>query len=131
MGAGSTYKAQRNREKALLKQFSGELNSLLDGLRQAKVIGIVAVAEELTGNYNSARENYCSALEILKGVEAVAEENPLADETLMGIVEDELKAVQEGLKPKQLPDSVVSPEYLLMGTKPYRANTQMLKLLNN
>ena len=130
MGAGSTYKAQRSRDKALLKQFSGELNSLLDGLRQAKVIGIIAVAEELTGNYNSARENYGTALKILEEIEAATEENPLAGETLISVVENELKAVQEGLKSKRLSDTVVSPEYLTRTTH-YKAKVSVLKLLNN
>lgn len=73
---------------------------------------------------------YVDDFVILEEIEAVTEENPLAGETLMSVVEDELKAVQEGLKAKQLSDTVVSPEYLTR-TAHYKANASMLKLLNN
>ncbi|MBI3036848.1 hypothetical protein HYY73_03815 [Candidatus Woesearchaeota archaeon] len=131
MGARNIHKVQRSRDKAMLRQLSYELNSVFGELKRARAIGAIAVAEELTGNYNSARENYGSALELLRGIETAIQENPSIGETLADVVEEELKHAREGLKSKQLSDTVVLPEYLQMGTKLYKTDTNMSKLLNN
>ncbi len=62
MGAGSTYKAQRNRGKALLRQFLPEINYANSEIRQAGVHFILAEAAEIVGDYTTARQCYETAI---------------------------------------------------------------------
>ncbi len=129
---GKSYKAERIREKVLLRQFSCELNNFLEEaqheIRRAETISIIATAEELTGQYFSAKRSYESALNILNGVMTAIEEDPEIGETLADVVENEIKQVKESLRPRTF-DAVVSPEYLSK-TKPYRLNFEFLNSMN-
>lgn len=98
LGTGSTYKAQRSREKALLRQLLPEINYANDEVRKAGISLILAEAAEIVGDYNSARSYYEEVTRAAANLEGLIGEIRWLHSTLAGLVHQATERAQEGLR---------------------------------
>lgn len=98
MGAWSTYKAQRGREKALLRQLLPEINYACSEVGRAGVSLILAEAAEAAKDYSSARQYYEEVCTALANLEGLISEKQLFCTTLADSVQQATERTQEGLR---------------------------------
>ena len=98
MGAGSTYKAQRGREKALLRQLLPEINYANADVRKAGISLILAEAAEIVRDYNSARRYYEEVTRAAANLEGLIGEIRWLHSTLADLVHQATERAQEGLR---------------------------------
>ena len=95
---GKSYKAERSRAKALLRQLPSEVTYVNEAIRRAANLMIWASANESTKNYEVARQDYATAIEALSEIGRVISKSHAAYGTLCDIVQEETETAIEGLR---------------------------------
>ena len=95
---GKSYTAERSRAKALLRQLPSEVTYVNAEIRRAANLMIWASVNELTRNYEIARQNYAAAIEALSDVGQVISNSQAAYGTLYDIVQEETEKAKEGFR---------------------------------
>lgn len=109
LSMGRSHKSERAKAKVIMRQLTEEVVYVCGEAERLGPLISLAVAEELVGDYSSARKYYEATFEIASGIAKVMEKDSAAYGGLADAVQNAIRHAQAGVLEIQLRD--ITAEY--------------------